>query len=147
MQQQVVLTRVPWPCYGSLMCWASASEILNPCSRDRSAAQGGALDTVNAQINPVMSSWEGNDLVIGVAAGSWCPQPARPDRCGRSSGLSVCDRLHGQPGAVGGEAAGGEVVESDAVLEVADGILDLDIAEMVDLEIQRVAVPVGDEGV
>ena len=39
------------------------------------------------------------------------------------------------------------MVETDAVLEVADGILDLGVATMVGLEFQGVAVPVGDEGV
>ena len=40
-------------------------------------------------------------------------------------------RLDGQPGAVGGEAARGEMVQPDAVLEVAYGILDLGVAAMV----------------
>ena len=37
------------------------------------------------------------------------------------------------------------MVEPDAVLEVADGVLDLGVATMVGLEFQGVAVPVGDE--
>ena len=44
--------------------------------------------------------------------------------------------LHGQPSAVGGEAARGEMVESDAVLEVSDSILDLGVAAMVSLRFQ-----------
>ena len=55
--------------------------------------------------------------------------------------------LDGQPGGVGGEAARGEVVEPDAVLEVADGVLDLGVAAMVGLQFQGVAVPVRDKGV
>ena len=39
------------------------------------------------------------------------------------------------------------MVEPDAVLQVADGVLDLGVAAMVGLEVQRVAVAIGDEGV
>ena len=59
----------------------------------------------------------------------------------------VGDHLDGQPGGVGGEAARGEMVEPDAVLEVSDGILDLGVAAMVGLQCQGVPVPVGDEAV
>ena len=62
----------------------------------------------------------------------------------------VSHNLYRQPGGVGGvggETAGREMVETHAVLEVADGILDLGVAAMVGLEIQGVAIPVGDEGV
>ena len=55
--------------------------------------------------------------------------------------------LDGQPGTVGGKAARGEMVEPHAVLQVADGVLDLGVAAMVGLQIQRVALTVGDEGV
>ena len=55
--------------------------------------------------------------------------------------------LDGQPGSVGGEAARGEMVESDAVLEVSDGVLDLGVAVMVGLQFQDFPVPVGDEAV
>ena len=48
---------------------------------------------------------------------------------------------------IGGEAARGEMVEPDAVLQVADGVLDLGVAAMVGLEIQGVPVPVGDAAV
>ena len=34
-----------------------------------------------------------------------------------------------------------------AVLQVADGVLDLGVAAMVGLEVQGISVPVGDEGV
>ncbi len=63
------------------------------------------------------------------------------------AGEIVGDDLYSQPGTVGGEAARGEMVEPHAVLEVADGILDLGVAAMVGLEVQRVALAVGDEGV
>ena len=52
-----------------------------------------------------------------------------------------------QPGAVGGETARGEMVQPDAVLEVAYGILDLGVAAMVSLQFEQLPVPVGDEAV
>ena len=59
----------------------------------------------------------------------------------------VGDHLHRQPGAVGGEAARGEMVEPHAVLEVSDGVLDLGVAPMVGLQFQGFPLPVGDEAV
>ena len=49
---------------------------------------------------------------------------------------STGQALDGQPGAVGWESARGEMVEADAVLEVANGILDLGVAAMVGLQFQ-----------
>ena len=43
----------------------------------------------------------------------------------------VGHHLDRQPGGVGGEAARGEMVEPDAVLQVSDGVLDLGVAAMV----------------
>ena len=63
------------------------------------------------------------------------------------AGQIVGHHLHGQPGTIGGEASRGEMVQPHAVLEVADGVLDLGVAAMVGLQVQRVSVPVGDEGV
>ena len=63
------------------------------------------------------------------------------------AGQVMGHRLDGQPGAVGGEAARGEMVEADAVLEVSDGILYLGVAAMVGLQFQGFPVPVGDEAV
>ena len=63
----------------------------------------------------------------------------------RPAGQVVGHRLDGQPGAVGGEAARGEMVQPDAVLEVAYGILDLGVAAMVSLQFKQLPVPVGDE--
>ena len=63
----------------------------------------------------------------------------------RPAGQVVGHRLDGQPGAVGGEAARGEMVQPDAVLEVAYGILDLGVAAMVSLQFEQLPVPVGDE--
>ena len=64
----------------------------------------------------------GHDLLTQTDAG--CP-----------AGQVVRHRLDGQPGAVGGEAARGEMVQPDAVLEVAYGILDLGVATMVSLQL------------
>ena len=65
----------------------------------------------------------------------------------RPAGQVVRHHLHSQPSGVGGETAGRKVVETHAVLEVADGILDLGVAAMVGLQFQGVAIPVGDEAV
>ena len=65
----------------------------------------------------------------------------------RPAGQVVGHRLDGQPGAVGGEAARGEMVQPDAVLEVAYGILNLGVAAMVSLQFEQLPVPVGDEAV
>ena len=55
--------------------------------------------------------------------------------------------LDRQPGAVGGEARRRHVVQPDAVLEVAYGVLDLGVAAMIGLQFQRLPIAVGDEGV
>ena len=47
----------------------------------------------------------------------------------------VGDHLHRQPGGVGGKATRWQVVEPDAVLEVANGVLDLGVAAMVGLQV------------
>ena len=51
----------------------------------------------------------------------------------------VGHRLDRQPGGVGGEAARGEMIQPDAVLEVPDGVLDLGVAAMVGLQFQGVS--------
>ena len=55
--------------------------------------------------------------------------------------------LDGQPGAVGWEAARGEMVEPDAVLEVANGILDLGVGGDCRPRVPGCPVPVGDAAV
>ena len=65
----------------------------------------------------------------------------------RPAGQVVGHRLYRQPGAVGGEAARGEMVQPDAVLEVAYRVLDLGVAAMISLQFQGLSVPVGDEAV
>ena len=66
---------------------------------------------------------------------------------GGPAGQVMGHHLDRQPGSIGGEAAGGEMVEPDTVLEVSDGVLDLGVAAMVGLQFQGLSVPVGDEGV
>ena len=72
---------------------------------------------------------------------NWVSQRQRCGRCkvrrradARCPASQVMrQHLHRQPGAVGGEAARGEMVEPDAVLEVSDGVLDLGVAAVVGL--------------
>ena len=65
----------------------------------------------------------------------------------RPAGQVVRQHLHGQPGAVGGEAARGEMIQPHAILEVSDGVLDLGVAAMVGFQFQGLPVPVGDAAV
>ena len=66
---------------------------------------------------------------------------------GCPAGQVVRHHLYRQPGAVGGEAPRGHVVQPDAVLEVAYRILDLGVAAMISLQFEGLPVPVGDEAV
>ena len=69
------------------------------------------------------------------------PDPGRP------ASKVVGDHLDREPGAIGGEATRGQVIEPDAVLEVTDRVLDLGVATMVGLEFERLTSAVGDERV
>ncbi len=71
---------------------------------------------------------------------------AQTDAC-CPTGQVVGHHLYRQPGTVGGEAAGWEMIEAHAVLEVSDGVLDLGVAAMVGLQLQGIPSPVGDEAV
>ena len=62
----------------------------------------------------------------------------------RPAGQVVGHHLYRQPSAVGGEAAGRHVVQTDAVLEVSNGILDLGVAAVVGLQFEHLPFPVGD---
>ena len=55
----------------------------------------------------------------------------------------VRHHLYRQPGAVGGEAAGRHVVQSDAVLEVAYRILDLGVTAMISLQFEHLPIALG----
>ena len=65
----------------------------------------------------------------------------------RPAGQVVGDNLYGQPGGVGREASRGEMVDPQAVLEVADGVLHLGVAAMIGIQFEGVAIPVGDQSV
>ena len=52
-----------------------------------------------------------------------------------------------QPGTVGGEAAGQEMVQPHAVLEVSNGLLDFGMAAVTGLQFEHLPVPVGEEAV
>ena len=72
----------------------------------------------------------------GLGGSHWLAQANARGPVGQVMG----DDLYRQPGSIGGEASQGEMIETHAVLEVADGILDLRVAVMIGLEIQGVAV-------
>ena len=65
----------------------------------------------------------------------------------RPAGQVMRHHLNREPGSVGGEAPRGEMVQPDAVLEVAYRILDLGVAAMVSFQFEQLPVPVGDEAV
>ena len=84
--------------------------------------------------------------VLAVASG-W-PRARRPVQWARfwAKTWTASQALFGKL-RVGGEAPRGEMVEAHPVLEVADGVLNLGVAAMVSLQLQRVAISIGDEGV
>ena len=82
-----------------------------------------------------------------VATGSWWWNRLAECVAGGPAGQVMGHHLYRQPGGVGGEAARLQMVEPHAVLEMADGILDLGVAAMIGLQIQGVALSVSDEGV
>ena len=84
--------------------------------------------------DPSSEGLGGHDLLTQADAG--CP-----------AGQVVRHHLYRQPGAVGGEAAGRHVVQSDTVLEVAYRILDLGVTAMIGLQFQHLPIAVGDEAV
>src|ERR1039458_6268754 len=59
----------------------------------------------------------------------------------------VGDDVEGHPDGIGTEATRGQVVETDAVLQVSDHVLDDGVPAVVGLELDHVAFSVGDEGV
>ena len=75
----------------------------------------------------------GDQLLAEIDAGGPAGQVVGEDTVS-STGLA----LDGQPGGVGSEAARWEVVEPDAVLEISDGVLDLGVAAMLDLQFQGI---------
>ena len=99
-----------------------------------------AVESRNALERRDLRLWCCTSWVIGSRCS---PRPMRTVQRARFMGY----HLDGQPGGVGGEAARGEMVEADAVLQVSDGILNLGVAAMVGLQFQGFPVPVGDEAV
>ena len=84
--------------------------------------------------DPSSEGLGGHDLLTQTDAGCPASQVMR-------------HHLNRQPGAVGGKTAGRQVVQPDAVLEVAYGVLDLGVAAVIGLQLQGFSVPVGDEAV
>ena len=111
--------------------WASQGQRRGKCRVSRRGRAG--QPTCEGEESPPQGLG-GHDLFAQADA-------RRPARQVMSNGL---DR---QPSAVGGETARREMVETDAVFEVANGIPGLGVAPMVRLEFQGVAIPVGDESV
>ena len=75
-----------------------------------------------------------------------CHRLTQSDASG-PAGQVMGHHLCGQPSGVGAKAARGEMVESHAVFQVPDGVLDLGVAAVVGLQFQDVPVALGDEGV
>ena len=78
--------------------------------------------------DPSSEGLGGHDLLTQADAG--CP-----------AGQVVGHRLGGQPSGVGGEAARGEMVQPDTVLEVAYRVLNLGVAAMVGFRLQGLRRP------
>ena len=71
---------------------------------------------------------------------------ARPEaEAGEPADEVVRERADEQPGGVGEEVAGGRVVESGALLEVADRELDLHVAAVIGLDLGERLCAVGDD--
>ena len=111
--------------------WVSQGQCLGRC-RVRRRAERGELSGQGEE--PPPEGLGGHDLLTQADAGG----PA---------GQVVGHHLYRQPGAVGGEAARGEMVQPHAVLEVAYRVLDLGVAAMIRLQFQGLPVPVGAEAV
>ena len=79
------------------------------------------------------ASGQGEDPLSEGLGGHYLLAQADPRR---PAGQVVGHHLYRQPSAVGGEAAGRHVVETDAVLEVAYRVLDLGVAAMVGRRLQ-----------
>ena len=98
----------------------------------QSEAARRAGDPSHQSEDPPPEGLGGHDLLTQADAG--CP-----------AGQVMRHHLDRQPGAVGGEAPRRHVVQPDAVLEVAYGVLDLGVAAMIGLQFQRLPIAVGDE--
>ena len=90
----------------------------------QSEAARRAGDPSHQSEDPPPEGLGGHDLLTQADAG--CP-----------AGQVMRHHLDRQPGTVGGEAPLRHVVQPDAVLEVAYGVLDLGVAAMIGLQFQR----------
>src|ERR1700682_2820234 len=86
------------------------------------------------------------DREVATAEGVGGDQLASEPEARAEPGEVVGDHVEGEPGGVRAEAARGEVVETDAVFEVADDVFDLGVSAVVGFERERVAQAIGDEG-
>ena len=118
----------------------------NGRARNRSRAelnwfcQGPSLGEIQSEATGLAGDASGQGEEASSEGLGGCHRFAQTDaRCPASQ--VVGDDLDSQPGAVGGKAARWQVVETHPVLEVADGVLDLGVATVIGLEIQRLAVP------
>ena len=93
----------------------------------QSEAARRAGDPSHQSEDPPPEGLGGHDLLTQADAG--CP-----------AGQVMRHHLDRQPGAVGGEAPRRHVVQPDAVLEVAYGVLDLGVAAMIGLQFQRLPI-------
>ena len=141
----------------SLLDGSEARGAVRPSGREWQGSQPG--QSASELVFPRPMPWEMQYETAGPAGdASGQGEEAAPEGPGGHHPLVQADArgpagqvmshdLYCQPGSVGGEAPRGEMVESHAVLEVPDGVLDLGVAAMVGLQFQGVSLPVGDEGV
>ena len=115
----------------ALLNWASQGQRCGRCSVRRRAER---VSRPGQAEEPTPEGLGGHQLLTQTDAR--CP-----------AGQIMRQHLDGQPGPVGSESAGRQVVQPDAVLQVAYRILDLGVAAMVSLQFERLPVPVGDEAV
>ena len=134
---------------------------LGPVALDRQAGSGRVLFTWSCQDQPlgryrvmrralqvIRPAREKRRLRRALVVTSCWPRAIRAVQRARLC-ASACtasqapfDKLR-----IGGEAARGKMVESHAVLQIADGILHLGVAAVVGLQFQGVAFSTGDEAV
>ena len=78
---------------------------------------------------------------------SCSPRPMRPVQRARLWAITCTAQAPFGKLRIGGEAARGEMVQPDAVLQVAYGVLGLCVAAMVSLKVQGTPVTIGDAAV
>ena len=134
---------------GSVACW--------PSGRDWNGSQSGQGEIELGFPGPTLGKMQGKaarragdpsgEREDPTAEGFGGYQLLAQTDASRPAGQVMGDHLDRQPCAVGGEAARGEMVQPDAVLEVSDGVLYLGVATMISLQFEHLHIPVGDEAV